>query len=920
MARKRSVFFDRLLSLLTPLQQMIGGRPRQGRTSRSLTLLFGLALLATLLPLMQMPVRATQSLAAAPAALVPAMQPPVKLALAADPQLEQGLQLYQSDRFAEAAQVLQRVVDTAANNLQVRGIAANHLALAYQKLGQWQQAETVLADSLQRLQTHQGSSQLALVFAQNLNTQGRLQLARGESEAALKTWQAVTALYTAQRDEVGVAGSLINQAQALQALGLYQQALQQLDAVNQRLQSQPNSLLKATSLRSLGNALGVVGDLQQSQRVLTQSLTIAESLQSTQLMAETLLSLANTHQSLGEPQTAQTLYERVVQTASPTTRVQAQLNLFNLLLDTQPKSITLSRVTVLETELDRLPLSRATLYARINFAQSLARWLTQPESNREQTEKMMQGLAQQLATTVQQANTLGDARAAASALGTLGHLYEETQQWSAAQDLTQQALLRSQAIRADDLSYRWQWQLGRIFRAMGDTKQFSQQGQHQTLQAGAKSVSAPADVYQQAIAAYGEAVSTLQSLRTDLVAINPEVQFSFRDSVEPVYREFVSLLLRPEQGEAPQANLIQARNAIESLQLAELEDFFRQACLDGNPVQIDQVDRTAAVIYPIILPDRLEVIVSLPQQPLRHYATELSQASVNQTLRELRGQLTDFDSQGFLPLSQQVYNWLIRPLAADLAKTSVKTLVFVLDGPLRNLPMAALHDGKQFLVEQYQVALTPGLQLLAVNPLQRERLSVLTAGLSEARQGYNSLPNVATELAQIQKTVPSEVLLNESFTAKSLQAQVQASDRPIVHLATHGEFSSKAEDTYILTWDSRIDINQLSSLLKTQNSGRQDPIELLVLSACRTAVGDSRAALGLAGVAVRAGARSTIGTLWYVDDQATGSVMARFYQEFTQASITKAEALRRAQQTLLQNPQFQHPYYWAPYILVGNWL
>jgi tetratricopeptide (TPR) repeat protein len=199
-----------------------------------------------------------------------------------------------------------------------------------------------------------------------------------------------------------------------------------------------------------------------------------------------------------------------------------------------------------------------------------------------------------LATAVQQSRSLSDKRAESYALGQLGEVYEhgqlgevyeQTQQLKAAIDLTQQALLLAQSINASDIAYRWQWQLGRLLKAQGDPKS--------------------------AIAAYTEAVNNLQSLRTDLVAINSNVQFSFRESIEPVYRQLVGLLLESEVGSQPsQSNLIAARKVIESLQLAELANFFRENCLTAKPVQIDQIDPQAAVIYPIILEDRLEVVVS----------------------------------------------------------------------------------------------------------------------------------------------------------------------------------------------------------------------------------------------------------------------------------------------------------------------
>jgi CHAT domain-containing protein len=493
---------------------------------------------------------------------------------------------------------------------------------------------------------------------------------------------------------------------------------------------------------------------------------------------------------------------------------------------------------------------------------------------------------------------LADPRAQAYALGTLGGVYEQTQQWSQAQDLTQQALLLAEGIEAPDIAYRWQWQLGRILKAPGN----------------------PQANTQAAIAAYTKAVNILKSLRSDLVAINPEVQFSFRDSVEPVYRELVSMLLQSGGNQPSQDNLKQARDVIESLQVAQLDNFFRLACLNAQPVDIDQIDKTAAVIYPIILADRLEVILSLPNHSLRHYATRIPQHQVEYTIEQLRQKIVTRTSQEFLPISQQVYSWLIRPLESELENSQVKNLVFVLDGSLRNIPMAALHDGQHYLLEKYNIALTPGLQLLTPQPLARGRLRTLVAGITASRQGFSALPGVQVELNKIKSEVPTRELLNQQFTTTALEDEVKSFSAPVVHLATHVQFASKVENTFILTWDSRVNVNELNAILQNREINNSGAVELLVLSACKTATGDKDAALGLAGLAIRSGARSTLATLWVVSDEATTAVMGQFYKDLADTKVTKAEALRRAQLTLLKNPTFKHPYFWAPYVLVGNWL
>jgi CHAT domain-containing protein len=240
---------------------------------------------------------------------------------------------------------------------------------------------------------------------------------------------------------------------------------------------------------------------------------------------------------------------------------------------------------------------------------------------------------------------------------------------------------------------------------------------------------------------------------------------------------------------------------------------------------------------------------------------------------------------------------------------------------LRGVPVAALHDGKQYLAEEYGLALTPGLQLLSSSPHSAEKPRTLVAGLAESRQGFSSLPGVAQEVKEISDAVPSQVLLNGDFTRDRLQATIAAAPFSGIHLATHAQFSSKAENTFLLTWDERVNVKNLDQLLR-ENSDRprRGPIELLILSACQTAVGDKRATLGLAGLAVRSGARSTLATLWSVQDQSTADLMTNFYKALAQPGVGKAQALRQAQLSLLKSSQYQHPYYWAPFVLVGNWL
>ncbi|MEL6462760.1 MAG: CHAT domain-containing protein, partial [Cyanobacteria bacterium J06621_15] len=541
--------------------------------------------------------------------------------------------------------------------------------------------------------------------------------------------------------------------------------------------------------------------------------------------------------------------------------------------------------------LANIPTSRFSVYSRVNLAQSLI------GNNKLRAE--YQELGNILATAVKQARELQDIRAESYAVGQLGHLYEKTNQFSEALNLTSNALTLAQNIKANDISATLLWQQGRIYKAKGNQ--------------------------QAAITAYSQAVDNLESLRQDLVQMNPNIQFTFRDEVEPVYRELVQLLLQDVDNLNPQIKqqrLEKSRQIIEGLQVAELENFLRAACLTYQPQPIEQIDRNAAVIYPIIIDNRLEVVLSLPNRPLQHYSTKISPQEEITVFNQLRQSLNPaFLPDEVLPPAQKVYDWLIRPIEAELETSNIKTLVFVLDGFLRSLPMSVLHDGEKFIIEKYNIALTPGLQLFESRNLLSQQLKALTGGLTEPRQGFSALPAVNTEISQISNYLKTQTLLNEQFTRPLVQNKIESAPFSVIHLATHGQFSSKAEETFLLTWKDRINVKDLGKWLKTPSSNlrNREPIELLVLSACQTAKGDNRAALGLAGVAVRSGARSTLATLWSVQDKSTADLVTEFYRLLTQDGINKAQALRQAQLSLLKDTKYQHPYYWSPFVLVGNW-
>ena len=862
--------------------------------------------------------------------------------------------------------------------------------------------------------------------ALQLALQGQQLYNAGQLDQAVESWQQAAEAYQAQGDRQGFFRSSISQAQALQDLGLYPKACntllrafeveqpncspEQLKQLVASLSSNLDSLNHdyAIGLRSLGNVLHRRGILEQAEKIVRLSLAITKNDPES---SSTLLSLGNITRAKGDRVRDRWDYDRVTEiidsqsvlmalkpylaafkaynrsasmAETPLTQVQAQLNHYNLLLDLQdwwqqqtqrriaswsrqneskliqrannflsqlksPVNLPISSLqTQIAAQIDDLPVSRAGIYAQINFARSLARKAPTP------------AVESLLTNALKAARSITDRRSETYALGYLGQYYGQQGQVKKAIALTRQALVLAQAqnINGDarEISYLWQSQLGKFHRQQGNEAE--------------------------AIVAYTAAFNTLQSLRNDLNINNANIQFDFRQEVRPVYLELAELLLRSnlnsnqlksitanqpnfsqEQETKTPSNLELARRVIESLQLAELDNFFQDPCsqVTDVAVTIDDIDPQAAVIYPVVLPDCIKVILSLPGKPLQSFATLVEEKQVNQTLdllydtlynRSVNNSAVNIFStiplnsaevadnlQQLLPILEQLYSWLIEPLTADLASNQIETLVFVLNGKLQQVPMASLYDGSQYLLEKYSIALAPSLQLTNSQPLARQKLAVLAAGVSQQvtvqDKIFPALSNVPQELNKIESIFPTtKTLLNKDFTIDNLQKQLE-SNFPVIHLATHGIFSSDPERTFIITGDglspgsedNTINLNQLNQAISQENI---DQPELLVLSACETATGDERAILGLAGVAVRSGTRSTLATLWSVEDASTAQVMGQFYQEFKQPNVKKATALQTAQLSLLKslrdNPPLDslpklppHPYYLSPYVLVGNW-
>ena len=789
----------------------------------------------------------------------------------------------------------------------------------------------------------------------------------GQSAAAIAAWEAVAQLQQELGQPMGVGRAQTEQAQVHLSLGQHRRALALLCLPESNPQVIPTSpqgcapdsalglaqttgdvLGQVAALGSLGEVYRLQGNFEPAEGSIQQGLTLA----SQPAYAEFEMPLRNSLGSLltrrAEVNWRRAEAAREVGLIAMADRFAAQAQadgdrarqeLATALAIAQDRQEGLRELEIqvnwlplyrrqpdpaalatlrqrLSSLIDTLPASRQTAYGAISLAQSYR----PPGEAFQCVEVAEQGpVSAALNRALAIAAAIADHRAQSFALGELGHLAACQDQLGRALTLTEQAqVAANQGLGSPDSLYLWQWQAGRIYRRLNDPKA--------------------------ALAAYQQAITTLEPIRTELLVANEGLQFDFRDTIEPIYRQLLDLQLAavtptlaakqhraPPQGQGGVGadTLKQALTTVDTLRLAELQNYFGSDCLI-SPLAEARVDllaqgTTTALISSVIFPDRTALILTLPQAPPQLLWVPDSHQLQRQVI-DFRLGLEDLATEPYdTRLAEQLYDALIRPLEPALNQSGVNTLVFIHDGFLRSVPMAALHDGTRFLIQKYAVATTPALTLTAsgTNPIEASQALVL--GSSEAVQvgnrRFDSLSGVRDEVASILAALPgSQALVDGEFSQDRLQQALAAKPYSILHFATHGEFSPDPQENFLITGQGeKLTFNQLDRFIRTDRRGNR-PLDLVMLTACETAAGDDRATLGLAGLAVRAGARRAVASLWQAHDQTTAEIAKHFYTYLQQPGVSAAQALQRAQIDLITGKQTVLPGKWAALVLVGNWL
>ncbi|MEP6389072.1 MAG: CHAT domain-containing protein [Halioglobus sp.] len=649
------------------------------------------------------------------------------------------------------------------------------------------------------------------------------------------------------------------------------------------------TFIRASAIQMLG-----IGDTASALQTINEGIAQAEASGETSSLSDLELIKGNIYTQTGSHSDAQEQYKKASETArtvgSASHEATALLEQARSLLVLQRSADALKTLKSAQELIDGMD-------ADAKLAQNLAtlgELYYRHDQQLSSTANSHSGI-----TALGQANELAirfdDQRTQSSALGYMGAIAQTLGQTKDALAYTRAAVDLAHNAQALDLLYRWQWQSAQILEQSGNEIA--------------------------SLDAYLQAIDTLEKVRPYLAKSDAS---SFNREIAPLYTDTATLMLKKSDGledqQANQAVLKQVRNTIERFKVAEVLDYFGDECVvdEGQELDIENLADDVAVVYPVVLDDRLEVLTSYRGQIVRH-TSAVSRRELSRAVTSFRRGLVRRPTHRYRESGEQLYQWLLAPVAEDLKDNGISTLVFVADGPLRTIPISALYHDNRFLIEDFAVANSIGLSLTSPKPLGNQNIEVMAGGLSLPVDGFSPLPAVERELDMLAELYGATQLRDEEFLVAPIENELTSGNYSIVHIATHGQFKSDYRDSFLLAFDGRMDMDSLESSLGMRRYSNT-PVELLMLSACETAVGDDRAALGLAGVALKAGARSAVATLWSINDNSSAELVKQFYQSLKSGQYSKAQTLRRAQLELMKDETYSHPFYWSPFLLIGNWL
>lgn len=417
------------------------------------------------------------------------------------------------------------------------------------------------------------------------------------------------------------------------------------------------------------------------------------------------------------------------------------------------------------------------------------------------------------------------------------------------------------------------------------------------------------------------AYRALESMRAFVPQLDPITQESiFQLRTRAVFENAADYQLRPDSGAVDQVERAQA--IIERYRQAELQSVFGSECVAARePLRPADLAAGEMLLYPVLLKDRVELIYARSGSDRFERLTSPERVGREEIARlaQLMALEASSGGDGWREPAHRLFDIIVKPVLAQAPDAA--TLIVVPDGPLRSIPFAALLDDQQrFLVERARVVVAPALGYADPGrPIARDPRSVLALSLArEVDLPAGKFPKLEGTTEEARAAAGSSGLLIEDFRKTDLERGLASRRIDVLHMSTHASFNGRADRAFIVANGEAIRLGELRGMI-ADNQARGDLLNLLVLGACETAVGDDQASMGLAGAAVQAGAQSALASLWQVNDLGTAALMRAFYDNLRQGK-SKAEALQTAQLSLIRSgPEFANPNIWSAFVLLGGW-
>ncbi len=724
---------------------------------------------------------------------------------------------------------------------------------------------------------------------------------QGDIARAVEIWGSAAALSEKETAPEARVEALLLQAKGFQALGHHDRALTVLGTATSVVDHTRNPAQKASFYARLGDLYLSMGRTDEAMAFLEDGEDVATVAENRRSLAGVLLNTGVAHAAQGDYADAMAAWKECryllqqMTTGPSAIESRVRINMARLSVRLGDPSAAMASIrnamAANQERPDGFEKGRDMISLALSAMEARRIWPGAADQMDSLASDALQR-ADALASNLEDPELISQAR------GYRGRLYEMRGRTKEALRLTLSALFHAQQSGlSPEIRYRWHWQSGRLNENRG--------------------------AIDAAIRSYRLAVETLTPIRQELITGYRERRDFFQEYIRPVYLDLSRLLLQKADAASNPSHreslLQEGQDTMELLKTVELQEYFQDPCVSAldTTIQPEEMAADTAVIYPIPFPRNLAILL-ITRDAMDLFTVPVASSDLDRTVRRFRRRLQNSRGEGFREDGRTLYDWLVRPMEPALARRSIHTLVIAPDGVLRLIPFSALYDGERFLIQRYAVGTVPAITLTAAEPAGEKTGGVLLKGLSEARQGFASLPSVKQELKTLHELMGGTVLLDEGFTLQNLTRAFDEADYGIVHMATHGVFGGSAEDTFLLTHDDKLTMDRLEAIIdRTRRRGNR--VDLLTLSACQTALGDEWAAFGLAGIAVKAGVSSAVATLWFADDEAAFDIMTAFYRQLHQEKKPKAEALRLAQVRMIGDDRFHHPAFWAPFLLIGNW-